>query len=321
MINPLVSIVTPCYNGEFKIRVFLDSLLNQTYTNIELIIVNDGSTDNTEDVINSYKDRFTQKGIKFIYIKQDNFGVDAALNNGLKYFTGEYLMWPDSDDILLPSNIEEFVSFLEKNRDCGLVHCNTYIVDDVDNNVVLKEWNREYSSDKFKNFIEVLLWRNLLASGGWMIRSSAFLAVRPDRELEIIKEGQNWQMLLPMVYNYKIGKVDKFLFKCVAWKSSHSRMHRPYSKLVERVKNLGNGRISIMENMNMDLAHRDCCYDLVRDDMNCTLFDVAYKNYCISDADECYRNIISSERKRKMKRRLIKLRWKLFLLKIKEIIG
>lgn len=61
MINPLVSIVTPCYNGEFKLRVFLDSLLNQTYRNIELIIVNDGSTDNTEEVIFSYKDYLLKK--------------------------------------------------------------------------------------------------------------------------------------------------------------------------------------------------------------------------------------------------------------------
>lgn len=320
MINPLVSIVTPCYNGEFKIRVFLDSLLNQTYRNIELIIVNDGSTDNTEEVIFSYKDYLTEKGIKFIYIKQDNLGVDVALNNGLKYFTGEYLMWPDSDDILEPTNIEEMVNFLENNYDCGLVHCNAYIVDDIDNNIILQLWDREYSDDKFSNFIEVLLWRNILASGAWMVRGSDFLTVRPNRELEIIKEGQNWQMLLPMVYNYKIGKIDKFLFKYVKWKSSHSRMHRTRLQIIERVKNFANGRISIMDNMSMDFVHKDYCYELVKDDMNCTLFDIAYENYCMVDAIKCYRNTISSKKKSKMKKRLIKLRWKLFLLKIKKII-
>jgi glycosyltransferase involved in cell wall biosynthesis len=62
--GPIVSIVTPCYNGEKHIHRYLDSLLAQTYSNIELIFVNDGSSDNTEKIVLSYTDKFESKGIK-----------------------------------------------------------------------------------------------------------------------------------------------------------------------------------------------------------------------------------------------------------------
>jgi len=70
MNEKLVSIITPCYNGEKFINRYLDSLLGQTYSNIEIIFINDGSTDKTEEIVFSYKDNFKKKGIKFIYISK-----------------------------------------------------------------------------------------------------------------------------------------------------------------------------------------------------------------------------------------------------------
>ena len=66
--NPLVSIITPCYNGEKFLERFLDSVLNQTYENIELILVNDGSTDKTDDIANKYKNKFDERDYAYIYI-------------------------------------------------------------------------------------------------------------------------------------------------------------------------------------------------------------------------------------------------------------
>ena len=66
--NPLVSIITPCYNGEKFLERFLDSVLNQTYENIELILVNDGSTDKTDDIANKYKNTFDDRDYAYIYI-------------------------------------------------------------------------------------------------------------------------------------------------------------------------------------------------------------------------------------------------------------
>ena len=98
--EPLVSVVTPCYNGEKYISRFLDSVINQTYDNVEVILVNDGSIDKTEEIALNYKSKFEKRGYKYIYIYQKNAGQAAAINQGLKVLQGKYLIWPDSDDIL-----------------------------------------------------------------------------------------------------------------------------------------------------------------------------------------------------------------------------
>ena len=121
MKQPLVSIITPCYNGEEFVGRFLDSVLVQTYTNIELIIINDGSTDKTEEIILSYQEKMKDRGIKFIYFYQENKGQASALNHGLRIFKGDYLTWPDSDDILHENHIIRKVQFLERNIEIGLV--------------------------------------------------------------------------------------------------------------------------------------------------------------------------------------------------------
>lgn len=125
--NPLVSVITPCYNAGEKIIKFLDSLLEQTYNNLEIIIVDNGSIDNTKEIVISYKKIFIEKGYKFVLLQEKKRGADNALNLGLKFFTGKYLIWPDCDDILLPDNIKEKVIFLENNSNYGMVFCNAKI--------------------------------------------------------------------------------------------------------------------------------------------------------------------------------------------------
>ena len=116
MNKPLVSIVKPCYNGESYLSRFFDSILNQTYSNLEVVLINDGSTDRTENVVNQYRSLFDKKGITLIYEFQKNAGQAAALNRGLKLFTGEYVTWLDSDDEILPDFIKKKVDFWKSIR-------------------------------------------------------------------------------------------------------------------------------------------------------------------------------------------------------------
>ena len=80
MDKPLVSIITPCYNGETFLHRYFESILAQTYPNLELIFVNDGSTDKTEEIAMSYQKKLCEKGIRYIYLEQENAGQAAALN-------------------------------------------------------------------------------------------------------------------------------------------------------------------------------------------------------------------------------------------------
>jgi len=122
-----VSIITPCYNGEKYLARYLNSILNQTYPQIELILVNDGSGDDTERIALSYKKIFRERGCEFIYVFQQNAGIAGALNTGLKVFTGEYLTWADSDDFFDAESIEKKVHFLENNKEYGFVRSDAYI--------------------------------------------------------------------------------------------------------------------------------------------------------------------------------------------------
>jgi glycosyltransferase involved in cell wall biosynthesis len=112
MQQPLVSIIIPTYNRASRIITTLDSVFTQTYPNLEVIVVDDGSTDNTECVLNEYVQKTIQKNILFKFIKQDNSGAPAARNNGLRNAQGEYVCFFDSDDIMLPDRIEEQVSLM-----------------------------------------------------------------------------------------------------------------------------------------------------------------------------------------------------------------
>ena len=97
--NPLVSIVIPVYNGANYVSEAIESALKQTYKNIEVIVVNDGSTDNTEKIVKKYGDK-----IRYFY--KENGGVASALNLGIKNMKGEYFSWLSHDNIYYSNKIE-----------------------------------------------------------------------------------------------------------------------------------------------------------------------------------------------------------------------
>lgn len=110
----------PAYNTGKYIAAAIDSILNQTFTDFEFIIINDGSTDNTAEVIKEYIKR--DKRIKFINNKKTR-GIVAASNDGLNTATGEYIAKMDSDDISLPNRLAKQVEFLDSHPDIGMVGC------------------------------------------------------------------------------------------------------------------------------------------------------------------------------------------------------
>lgn len=233
MDNKLVSIISPCYNGENYLQRFIESILSQTYNNIEFIFVNDGSTDNTEKIILSYKKRFEEKNIAFKYIWQENAGQAAALNRGLKEFSGEYLIWPDSDDVLAPENIEKKVEFLEKNAEYGFVMCKTQCVYEEDESYGEVLFRTVSGEDDF--FTDIIMEKNIyFPPGGYMARASALKDVNPELDIFISRAGQNWQMFLPLSAKYKCGYIDEILFYYYVRKDSHSHAKKTYEQIIQK---------------------------------------------------------------------------------------
>lgn len=124
--TPLVSCVIACYNRPDFVRDAIQSALDQTYPNLEIIVVDDGSTDNTPQVLASYGD-------KIRLVRQKNSGTAAARNAGIAVSQGKYLAWLDSDDAWLPQKIADQVAVAERNADAGVVFTLCQAIDEAGN--------------------------------------------------------------------------------------------------------------------------------------------------------------------------------------------
>ena len=114
--SPLITVLMAVYNGEKYLREAIESILTQSYTDFEFLIINDGSSDRTEEIIVSYNDE------RIRYIKNDkNLKLIASLNKGLDLAKGEYIARMDADDISLPNRLEKQVKFMENNPEVGLL--------------------------------------------------------------------------------------------------------------------------------------------------------------------------------------------------------
>lgn len=131
MHSKLVSIVIPCYNAERFIENTLKTVLNQTYRNFEVIVVDDGSSDRSAEIVN----RIAQNDKRVIYFYQPNAGVSAARNNGIKLAKGNYIAVLDSDDFWMNDNLEKKIHILESEQIINWVYCDIDLVD-IDGKIV-----------------------------------------------------------------------------------------------------------------------------------------------------------------------------------------
>jgi len=290
MNQPLVSIITPCYNSEKFIHRYLESILNQTYNNIEIILVNDGSSDNTENIILSYKKFFKEKGIKFVYNYQKNAGVSEAINAGLKIFTGEYLCWPDPDDYFETTSIEKKVSILENNKEYAVVTSDAYIrkMDNLNESIGRIAGNNK---NRFReNQFDLLLTENsVFCPICHLVRSSAFIDTNPNKTIYGARRASNWQMLLPVYYKYKRYFLNEPLCNYIIHDNNISRGDDTKEKILFRMQE----HLTILEKTlkNINMPENKKCYYLemieeryLRKKLRCaskyrdiSLLDVQYK--------------------------------------------
>lgn len=220
----LVSIITPCYNTGKYVHRLLNSILAQDYLMLEVIAVDDGSTDNTLEILESFKPSFLSRNIPYTIYKQGNGGQSVAINNALKIVKGEFLMWPDSDDYYNRSDAVSLLvsTFRRLPNDYGMIKTLPMFVRESN----LEEIKREYNIDKSENQFELALFDKgfIWPPGLNMISVEALDATNPEREIYTEKRaGQNWQIILPLLYSYKCYTLEEVLFSVLARQQSHSR--------------------------------------------------------------------------------------------------
>lgn len=204
MEQQLVSILTPCYNGENTLPRLLDSIIAQTYRPIELVLVNDGSTDGTDAVIQAYQSRLEYAGISLVYQYQENRGLGGAVDTALKMFHGEYICFADADDYLAEMSVAHRVQFLSKHPEFAVVTSDAYLVKDSDCTKPIRRVSAGFkNNDEEHQFWHLLSADSIFCTGCHMLRTTDFLKVNPERSIYPARRGQNWQILLPMYYHFK----------------------------------------------------------------------------------------------------------------------
>jgi glycosyltransferase involved in cell wall biosynthesis len=211
MATPKVSVIIPNYNYSQYLREAIDSVLAQTYPEIEIIVVDDGSTDGSREVLESYGQRIS-------VIFQKNAGVSAARNNGVSQSCGEYIAFLDADDAWFPAKIERQVKMFESDAGLGLVHVGVVEIDGIGNSLLeLVDGMDGQVADALLRFEGPVI---LGGGSGLMVPRRVFDEV--DGFDTRLSTAADWDFYYRVAVKYKIGFVREPL---VLYRMHGSNMH------------------------------------------------------------------------------------------------
>ena len=199
--NILVSIIIPVYNGANYMTEAIDSALNQTYKNKEIIVVNDGSKDNgeTDKIAKSYGD-------KIRYYKKENGGVSTALNFGISKMKGDYFSWLSHDDLYKENKLEEQIKFIQDNNiEDGIIFSDYYLIDK--EGTVIAECIKPH--DEIESKPEYALYRGHINGNSLLIPKKAFEDCGTfDTKLRC---AQDYLLWYEMMKKYKFYHIPQML--------------------------------------------------------------------------------------------------------------
>lgn len=199
----MVSIIIVVYNGEKFIEQAIESVFNQTYKDIELIIVDDGSTDGTRDIIKSYQN------IKYIY--EENRGQAVARNLGIEHSKGEYIAFLDADDLYVSDKIEKQVEVLEKNKDIDVVYNDLKVVDEKLN--YLSTLKSEGIYVRRQDLLANVIYRQVVQGPVCiMLRRKCTKKVKWNEELDYVND-YDYIINLLKYYNFKYLEEELYIYR------------------------------------------------------------------------------------------------------------
>lgn len=206
---PLVSIIVPAYNHEKYIKNTLDSIVNDTYPNKEIVIIDDGSTDNTNVIIEKWIQNCDELIIR--YKSRENKGVTKTLNELIDLANGTYICGLASDDYLFDEGIKKRVEYLKKNSSKLAVIGDCTVVDS-ENNKIYDSCLIDYFKVNINNYKSDRLLKNEIIFR-WAVAGPTFLAkkelyFKKDIEYNENLVGEDWDMALKLVSKGYLGFID-----------------------------------------------------------------------------------------------------------------
>lgn len=197
LLNKLVSVIMPVYNGEEYLESAIDSILNQSYSNFEFIIVNDGSTDKTKSIIESYNDD------RISLFTIENGGLVNALNFGISKANGNYIARMDADDISFTNRFEHQVKVLEKNENVGVVCTNAIVIDNRDQKIGEEKYEIK-SHSEFRDGLRYITPSKPIIHPSVMIRKEILNGVGGYRDFTCAEDLDLWLQLSRITKFFRI---------------------------------------------------------------------------------------------------------------------
>lgn len=240
MSNSLVSIIIPCYNAESFINTTINSILNQTYKSIEVIIVDDGSIDNSKKEILC----FNNEKIKYIY--QQNRGVSYARNEGLKYAKGEYVVFFDADDLMPLNFIEKRVYFLETNQQFNACASSIRIINELD-----IDQNKKFKSITTIDELTAFKETSFSCPSGYLFEKKSIELLRLKFNTKLSSSADKFY-LYQFLNHYKIGFIDEspLLYRVHSESMSHQLSNKLIDDQIAYLKLLNNLKLVSKKKIN-----------------------------------------------------------------------
>jgi len=213
----IVSVIIPTYNYANFIGEAIGSVIAQTYKKLEIVIVDDGSTDNTREIVKHFIEKTKIVSISYVY--QDNKGPSAARNAGIRQSSGEYVAFLDADDIWLPNKLQLQMDIISKDRSIGLITCGRYDIDK--DGEVLGPFLGFKNKNRYK-LLNEFFTRNVICAGG----SSTLIRRKCFNELGVFDEtlavAEDWDMWLRICKIYRFESINIPLIKVRIHEGSQS---------------------------------------------------------------------------------------------------
>lgn len=201
MNQPLVSVLLPCYNAEKHLHEAMMSILNQTYTNLEIIAINDCSSDQTGKILSEIADRDSR--VK-VYTNEENLKLIRTLNKGVDLCTGEYIARMDADDIALPQRIEKEVKFMEEHKDHDIVS-SLFLAFHSDNPTKKTLHHNPLKDEELRAY---MLFKSGICHPAAMIRKRVFTELELRFELDYL-HVEDYALWSKAIYKTKIANIGE----------------------------------------------------------------------------------------------------------------
>lgn len=201
---PKVTVLMPVYNSESYLRESIDSILSQSFSDFEFLIIDDGSTDSSKQIIDSYEDSRIRRESNAV-----NVGIVATLNKGLDLARGEYVAIMHADDVSLSQRLQTQSDFLDAHPDVSIVAVKAAFVNATGQNV--ENWQQDQSTTFYEQILQLLPKTNCIVHPAVMIRCSVVRAYRYSKNQRGTEDYDLWLRLA--ADNHKIEKIDANLLR------------------------------------------------------------------------------------------------------------